>query len=820
MDRRLFLKLSSFFTSSSAALGLGAGLSACGGGAGGPAAWKFPQSIASADPRPDSIVLWTRVVPAAWSDTAALAADSATALRLQVTAFDNSAQLGSANALAGDLVADVALSALGVYDGTVRHKLTGLAAGQHYYYQFSAEGVRSRVGRFKTAPAPGSALDELRFACFTCQDWSVNHWAAYEHLLSDQPIDFFLHLGDYIYETVGADFQQGQVEARHTPLQLPEGAYVSGEAGARYANSVDDYRYLYKQYRSDARLQAVHERFAMIAIWDDHEFSDDCWQDAQTYDPGSYDSASGVADNVRQTQRRLNASRAWFEFMPADVRYDGASERIDNIQIYRDFSFGQLVHLVMTDERLYRSDHTVPEAMLGGSIGARYMVPSGLLAGREAQKIAAAGGTLQTVSVLGESQRSWWQQRMQQARSTWKLWGNEVSLLRMGVDGSAALAALLGQQAVPGLVGRIERSAASSAQPALAQAAAQEAGLTTGASAEQAAQAAQAVAAAAPPQRLAAAQGAGLAPDAAELVVAAYEAALAAAPALAAHAGAQAIAVGWIEPDIRTHKTQSRFVIDSGKAASLGLFFQKFILNADQWDGYNAERQLLMRFLHDNAIRNVVALTGDIHSFYAGSVHTDFERPDSPVAMVDLVTAGVSSDSFFSYLRDAVGKLSQDLAPLVYYPLRIDAGADLGPLTVNLNMLDYTMGGGQMPGLDELAEQLRLPLRFALAQAGLPEAELDARSHSLLAALKQEQRFHSELLALAQRLAALGSNPWLRHCCTDAQGYMLVQVTPQALTAEFRQVHRLVGQRAPQAPLLARSTRVRVTQGEGAVQLV
>ena len=81
MDRRLFLKLSSFFTSSSAALGLGAGLSACGGGggAGGPAAWKFPQSIASADPRPDSIVLWTRVVPAAWSDTAALAADSAQA---------------------------------------------------------------------------------------------------------------------------------------------------------------------------------------------------------------------------------------------------------------------------------------------------------------------------------------------------------------------------------------------------------------------------------------------------------------------------------------------------------------------------------------------------------------------------------------------------------------------------------------------------------------------------------------------------------------------------------------------------------------------
>ncbi|QIL43579.1 phosphodiesterase [Acidovorax sp. HDW3] len=826
IDRRQFLKFSSFFTTSAAALGLGAGLAGCGGGssdgdAGG--AWKFPQSIASADPRPDSIVLWTRVVPAAFSDTTALASGSDAPLRLCVTAADNEALLGGNQALTGALVADVALTAYGAYDGTVRHKLTGLAAGRTYYYQFSAGGTRSRVGRFKTAPAADSDLAQLRFACFTCQDWSVNHWAAYEHLLSDAPVDFFLHLGDYIYETVGADFQKGQVEARHTPLQLPDGSFVSGTSGARYASSLNDYRYLYKQYRSDARLQAVHERFAMIAIWDDHEFSDDCWQDAQTYDKGSYDAATGQGDNVHQSARRIGANRAWYEFMPADVRFDASSNNIFNIQIYRDFTFGKLAHLVMTDERLYRSDHVVHEAMIGGSIGARYMVPQGLLAGLEAQKMAAAGNSLDKTSMLGGTQRAWWKKQMQ-AGSRWKLWGNEVSLLRMGINGTDAMAALLALNAMPVLAASIASTAASSTGGNVALAAAVVAASTAGASQAVAAAAAQAVAAAVVAQRPAAAQGAGLTAAQAQVVAAAYDAALAAQAAGAqaqAGAGAQAIAVGWIQPDIRQNKAQSRFVVESGKAAALGLFFQNFILNADQWDGYNAERKELMRFLADNAIGNVVALTGDIHSFFAGTVSTDFDAAGGgqPV-MVDLVTAGVSSDSFFTYLKDQVGSLSSDLAPLVYYPLDIATGTQWGTVRVNVNLLDYTMGAARNLTVDDLVEQVRVQVRAALAQAGVPAAQLDALAAQLLQALKADTRFNTDLLLLAQQLAGLNSNPWLKYCCTDAQGYMVVTVTPDALTSEQRQVHRLLGTQAPQGQVLARVTKARVAQGVVGVNLV
>ncbi|MCZ3114840.1 alkaline phosphatase D family protein, partial [Acinetobacter baumannii] len=89
------------------------------------------------------------------------------------------------------------------------------------------------------------------------------------------------------------------VESRHTPLSLPDGTTLP--SGFRYATTLEDYRYLYKAYRSDARLQALHARFPMIAIWDDHEFSDDCWQDRQSYDADD--------DQTPQTARRRAANQ-------------------------------------------------------------------------------------------------------------------------------------------------------------------------------------------------------------------------------------------------------------------------------------------------------------------------------------------------------------------------------------------------------------------------------------------------------------------------------------------------------------------------------
>ncbi len=50
------------------------------------------------------------------------------------------------------------------------------------------------------------------------------------------------------------------------------------------------------------------------------------------------------------------------------------------------------------------------------------------------------------------------------------------------------------------------------------------------------------------------------------------------------------------------------------------VFPQGGILNADQWDGYRADRTELFSFLHDNNIDNTVVITGDIHTSWGNDL--------------------------------------------------------------------------------------------------------------------------------------------------------------------------------------------------------
>lgn len=409
MDRRGFLKSASWFT----VVAAGTGLAACGDADVAPSgSYTFPLGVASGDPKESSVVFWTRCLPKGGSGAA---------VRLDV----------STDAGFSNLVATVQLSAGAEHDFTVRAKVTGLAPATRYWYRFVAGADASAVGQTRTAPAAAASPAQLRFAWMTCQDWSVNHWAAMD-LIAAEDLDFLVHLGDYIYETVGAAFQAGAAEPAHGKITLPGG--VAG-GGAVYANTVDDYRTLYRTYRGDARLQELHRKFPMIVIWDDHEFSDDCWQDHQTY----------TNANLRQTARRRAANQAWAEYMPVDwgdVSFDLNNAAYDNIRIYRDFKFGNLMHLVMTDERLYRDDHVVSEAAYArmlqhdaangnDSIGARYFVPQPLLQQFEQADTQALG---RVPSILGGTQAQWWKDTMKASTATWKIWGNEVTLNRMWLD--------------------------------------------------------------------------------------------------------------------------------------------------------------------------------------------------------------------------------------------------------------------------------------------------------------------------------------------------------------------------------------------------
>jgi len=313
----------------------------------------FPQSVASGDPRPDSIVLWTRAVPDV--DVG----DGLVGLELSTDPDFTSAL---------DLGAIASLTASVDHDHCVRVKVTGLEAATTYYYRFAMEGTTSRTGRFRTAPAAGDDAP-VRFALLSCQDRVGRYYNSLLPLLDDAQDDlaFILHVGDYVYETTGDPGFMSASDARNVPLRSPEEAIELGSGDDTFfaARSLGNYRDLYRIYRSDPVLQQVHERFAFICTWDDHEFSDDSWGDHGTY-----------TDGVRveqDTERRRNADQAWFEYMP--VALDDAAEgaldvpaRYPDTRVYRDFRFGQHCTLAVTDYRTYRPDHPTPEDAYPGAV--------------------------------------------------------------------------------------------------------------------------------------------------------------------------------------------------------------------------------------------------------------------------------------------------------------------------------------------------------------------------------------------------------------------------------------------------------------------
>ena len=334
----------------------GSVLEACGSQNLGDGATYFPQSVASGDPKTDSVVFWTRVHDAA--------ASGDLALRLEVArdrGFDDvvSGQSG--------------LPATAAHDGSIKVKVTALAAGTTYYYRFIYQDARgrkwtSRTGRTRTAHAAADDV-AVRFAVLNCQDYIGRYWNTMQRLAQlDLDLDFLLAVGDYIYETTGDQSFQTPTAGRSITFEDQAGVETVGTGASRFqaARSVDNYRQLYRTYKSDPNLQTLHEMYPVIATWDDHEYSDDCWGDVATY-------TSGVK-NEKDTERRRNAEQAFFEFMPVD---DGAAAGVidtqrsalyPNVKLWRSLTFGKNLELIMTDYRSFRPDHLIPEDGFPGTV--------------------------------------------------------------------------------------------------------------------------------------------------------------------------------------------------------------------------------------------------------------------------------------------------------------------------------------------------------------------------------------------------------------------------------------------------------------------
>ena len=282
-------------------------------------AYPFQLGVASGYPHAHGITLWTRLNASPLTPNGAIT-ESMLTVRYEIAADESF----------GKVVNSGAVGAFDENAHAVRVDVAGLDPARWYHYRFMVGNEVSPVGRTRTTPARGAAVDRLRFAIGTCQHYEQGYYAAHRHLL-DEDLDLMLFLGDYIYESSWGDTRV----RRH----------VNDEA-----YTLEQYRLRYAQYRADEDLQRMHARVPWVFAWDDHEVDND-W-------------AGGTSEHLdpQFLVRRAAAFQAYWENMPLPRRM-WPSER--EMRIYDRVEFGKLATFHMLDDRQYRTAHPCPDAYKG-----------------------------------------------------------------------------------------------------------------------------------------------------------------------------------------------------------------------------------------------------------------------------------------------------------------------------------------------------------------------------------------------------------------------------------------------------------------------
>lgn len=267
---------------------------------------RFAHGIASGDPFTTSVILWTRITPEEDGDIT---------LTWEVSETEDFDSVVSK----GDIKTGI------VKDYTVKVEANGLKPGQWYYYRFRVNDTISPLGRTRTLP--DGPTDEARFAVVSCANWQHGYFNVYDHIAREakqEPFDALIHLGDYYYE-YAADDSPRLADRVHDPKTE--------------IIALGDYRRRHAQYRSDPNLQDATAQMPLIAVWDDHESSNDSWKGGAE----NHNAGEGSWD-----ARKEAALRAYYEWMPLREPKFGKS-RAD---IYRAFEWGDLASLVCVETRL------------------------------------------------------------------------------------------------------------------------------------------------------------------------------------------------------------------------------------------------------------------------------------------------------------------------------------------------------------------------------------------------------------------------------------------------------------------------------------
>lgn len=324
----------------------------------------FGLGVASGDPLPTSVILWTRLITDL-DDTTGTGGlgdppEGATdwAVRWEVATDEAFADLVAS----GDEPAPADLG------HSVHVDVTGLEPDTWYWYRFRIGDHESPAARTRTTPAADAAVDELRFAFASCQLRSTGYWTAYDSMAADE-LDLVFHLGDYLYEYPGGEGDLA-VDIEAEP------------------QTVADYRHLYAIYKRDEKLRTAHARCPWMVTWDDHEVEN------------NVAGAIPEKDEDRATfpERRAAAFQTYWEHQPIRVDPPEGTE----LHLYRTMSYGSLADVFVLDGRQYRTDQACGDE-----------VPT---SASNCDELADDDRTM-----LGDDQETWLYDGLAGATGTWKV---------------------------------------------------------------------------------------------------------------------------------------------------------------------------------------------------------------------------------------------------------------------------------------------------------------------------------------------------------------------------------------------------------------
>ncbi|ODH35366.1 hypothetical protein ACO22_02939 [Paracoccidioides brasiliensis] len=366
---------------------------------------QFTHGVASGDPYPNSVILWTRCAPSTDNAKDPVSSKDGGELYDSVPIYgDNEGNAPVSKApvcleykVAEDKGFKTVADCGTVYtssdvDYTVKVEASHLKPFTTYYYKFNvcSSDKSSRVGRAKTSPTEHDEISEISLAVYSCTNFAKGYFNAYGNPARKDSVDYVVHLGDYIYEF-------GEDGSKIGRTQYPKTVVYT----------LYQYRKRHATQKTDLDLQLSHREFTWIPVWDDHEVSDNTYRDGSSLLQNT-ESSFIIDGGVSVDQRKMNAVRAYFEWMPIrQVEMD------DNLRIWRNFKIGNLLDLIMLDTRHY--DRSITDLYLN----TQYI-----------KKIADDVGR----SMMGPRQEHWFYEKLKASakrQATWRIIGSQTVFSRI-----------------------------------------------------------------------------------------------------------------------------------------------------------------------------------------------------------------------------------------------------------------------------------------------------------------------------------------------------------------------------------------------------